>query len=310
VPQPNQLPKLNFPGIDGGMQRWLDQLTDTVNTLSGYNGTVQLSNHLDMSGNRVMNIGSPESGTDALSSGQANKSYSASALRPQLESGGSNPMSSYRMLNNGSQREARSSFLNDLMSTPPSANTIFPTTTSVSGGLQVTIPSGPFTFADGSSMMLIGRTDVLTPPTDFTISSISVTNNLVTVQTTTATGLTAGSAMTINGVTPSQFNGSFPVLTVISPTEFTYQDLIGTGTGSGGTVELNDVYYYTVNKRDPTVHLLGPYNGDTAENRLQVCFDGSQIVAVVVLTASGTLAGSSGGGGSPIQGSPTAGVFF
>ena len=91
---------------------------------------------------------------------------------------------------------------------------------------------------------------------------------------------------------------------------FTYQEDLGTVSGSGGKVELNNCYYYAVAKRSSVVALDGPFNGDTAQNRLKVSSDGSQIVAVVVLTNSGTQVSSSGGGGSAIVGSPTAGAFF
>lgn len=310
MPQPNQVPKLQFPDMPSDFQQHYQQLIDTVNTLSGYNGTVQLSNHLDLSGNRVMNIGAPVEENDALSSGVAKGSYSAPVLGPQLESNGTAPLKTLRQINNGSQREQQSSFLNDLMSSVPSANGIFPVATTVGGGVQVVVPPSLFTFADGSSIMLMTRTDILSLPASFTITSITVTGNVVTVVTSTPTGLAAGGAMTISGVTPSQFNGSFTVTSIISATSFTYQDDIGTGSGSGGSVDLNNVYYYAVKKRSPMVHLLGPYSGDTAANRLNANYDGLQIVAVVVITSGGSLVASTGGGGSPIIGSATAGVFF
>jgi hypothetical protein len=133
---------------------------------------------------------------------------------------------------------------------------------------------------------------------------------VVTVVTTAATGLAAGGAFTIIGVTPTGFNGNFSTTSVTPPDTFTYQDLLGTVAGSGGDVQLNNVWYYTAKKRSSDIFLLGPFSGDTADNRLNANVDGFQIVAVVVLTNSGGIIQSSGGGGSPISGSPAAGAFF
>lgn len=310
MPLPNQLPKLNFEGIDPVFQQWLHQLVDTVNTHSGYNGPIQVANHLDMGGNRITGVAAPVADTDVVTHAVAQASYSASALKPQLESNSSNPLTTYRIMNSGTQREAQSSWLNDLMSPVPSATAIFPQPVNIGGGVQVTIPSEPFTFADRSTVILIGRTDILSFPSTFSIISISVSGNVVTVVTSTPTGLTVGAGFTVFGVTPSQFNGSFTVASIISSTSFTYQNDIGTGSGSGGEIDLNNVYYYAARKRSNTIHLLGPYSGDTARNRLNAGYDGNQIIAVVTLIGSGALLSSTGGGGSPITGSPAAGAFF
>lgn len=302
---------MSFEGVDPTFQRWLDQLTDAVNIHSGYLGPTKFASHIDLGGNRITNVGPAIDASDAISSAVAEANYSAPALRPQLESNGSVPLKTMRQLNNSSQREQQSSFLNDLMSSPPSANAIYPTFASVGGGVQVTLPASLFKFADGSSFILQARTDILSLPLSFTISSISVTSNLVTVMTTAPTGLTSGMLMTVTGVTPVQFNGPFAVQTSTGGGgTLTYQDNIGTGSGSGGSVELANVYYYAVGKRTTFITLFGPFNGDTAQNRLEVNYDGFQIVAVVVLTASGGQDAQSGGGGNPIVGSPTAGTFF
>jgi hypothetical protein len=310
MPLPNELPKMSFEGVDPAFQKWLDQVADTINSHSGYNGPVKFADHLDMGGKRVTNIGAPVAVTDAISHSFAEKKYSAAALKPQLQAGSSQPLDTYRQINNQNQREVVSSWLNDLMSTPPSANAIIPLTTPSMGGISVTIPASPFTFADKSTVMLESRTDLLTLPISYAISAISCIANLVTVQTTLPITLTVGQGVTITGVSPSGFNGSFTVTSYTAPNIFTYQDDLGTVSGSGGNVELLNVYYYLVRKRSTKVSLIGPVSGDTAQNRLNANFDASQIVAVVVLTNSGSQVASSGGGGSAIVGSPTAGVFF
>lgn len=289
---------------------WLSQLTDTVNSLQGYNGEIVLNDHLNLNGKQIRNVAAPTSGTDVLTQAVAEASYSASALQPKLESTGSNPLKSVRRVNDPNQREQVSSFLNDLMSTPPSANSIYPSITVVGSNVQVAIPSSKFTFADRYSILLEGRTDLLALATSVAIVSISCSGNVVTVQTATPTGVVAGSSVTIASVSPASFNGSFTVATVIDSTHFTYQLDLGTASGSGGTVDLNNVWYYAIYKRQSNITLLGPYSGDVAQNRLEAGYDGYTILAVVVVTASGASISSSGGGGSPITGSPTAGCFF
>lgn len=306
----NQLGKPIFQGLPGDFLTHYSQLIDTVNSLAGFNGPIVLNDHVDLKGNRIQNLGTPVDQTDAIAHAFAEENYSAHALRPKFESTGTNPLKSVRRINDQNQREQGSSFLNDLMSTPPSANAIIPLTEVVGGGIQVTIPAGLFTFADGSSVYLQSRVDILSLPVSYSISSISCVGNLVTVVTSTPIPVAVGGGVTIVGVSPSSFNGSFTVSSVISSTSFTYQEDLGTVSGSGGHVELDNVWYYSVTKRSNVVRLFGPFSGDTAANRLQVNNDGFQIVAVVVVTNSGSKVSASGGGGSAIIGSPTAGCFF
>lgn len=309
---------MNFDGIDPTFQKWLDQVADTVNTHSGYNGTVQLADHLDLGGNRIMNIGAPAAPTDAITSGIAEGKYSAKTLKPQLQSGGSQPLDTYRMLNSGSQRESVSSFLNDLPSSVPNANAIFPTLTTSGGSVQVVIPASLFTFSDGSSILLNGRTDLLTLPMQYALTSISVASGVVTAvfsYTGTPPSIAAGNAGTISGVSPSAYNGTFTLISVVINTgamtvTIEYQDPSAGGAATGGFFQLNPVWYYAAKKRSADIYLLGPYATDSAQNRLNVNMDGYQIVAVVVITNSGGQVSQSGGGGSPIVGSPTAGAFF
>lgn len=306
----NQLPKLNFVGMDDTQQQWTNQLTDTINALLGFSGEIPLQNHIRMNGFRVKQIGAPVESTDAVSHGVAQKTYSASVLKPQLQSGGSQPLDTYRILNSSSQREISSGYLNDLMSAPPNANNLFPTLTTIGANVQVSIPAGLFTWADSSFVNTQARTDLLSKPAQFAIATIACVGNVVTV-TCAATGLVAGQVATITGVTPASFNGTF-VLTSSTGggTTLTYQLDLGTVSGAGGNVQINGVYYYSLKKRLTALSLHGAFSGDTLQNRIQACFDGSQIVAVVTITNSGGQIALSGGGGSAIVGSPTAGSFF
>jgi len=165
---------------------------------------------------------------------------------------------------------------------------------------------------------LQGRVDLLSLPAEYAITSISVSDNVVTVEfsyTGAAPNIVAGNVGTITGVTPSTYNGTFEWTSVVIDTvgktvTLQYQSSLASGSASGGDVQENGLYYYAAKKRSNEVYLFGPYSGDTLQNRLQSCFDGFQIVAVVNITASGGQVESSGGGGSAITGSPTAGGFF
>ena len=310
MPTPTQLGKLQIPGADPAFQIHYNQLTDAVNTLAGHNGTVKLANHLDMDGNRVQNIGDPSGSGDAISHGVAESSYSAPVLSPQLESPSRNSLKTYRQLNNQKQREASSSFLNDLMSTPPSANTVFPTVKNSGNQVIVSIPESTLRFSDGSSVRISGRTDILSRPSQYLISSLSVSNGIVTVQCA-PTGLVSGEIATIVPGSNSTFAGTFQLLSSSSSgSVLQYQSSSASGSDISGHVQENGVYYYSVRKGSRFLTLSGPYTSDTANSRLEVNFDGSQIVAVVVITSSGAQTANSGGGGSPITGSPTGGVFF
>lgn len=310
MPKPNPLGKINFEGMDPVFTQHYSQMIDTVNTLAGYNGEIELSDHVNMGGKRVTNVGDAVTPTDVVSSAVAQSRYSPSVLRPNFESKGSAPLQTMRRLNDPNQRELGSSHLNDLMSSVPNANQIFPIITNVGGGVQVVITPTRFKFADGSAVNLQGRTDLLSFPASFTIATISSSGTVVTLTTTTASGLTAGQAVFVQGVSPVGFDGLWQLTSATPPFTLTYQASLGTLTGSGGTLLVNGVYYYSVSKRSIALKLSGPFSNDTPNNRITTNFDGSQIVAVVVVTASGGQVQQSGGGGSPLTGSPAGGAFF
>jgi hypothetical protein len=59
---------------------------------------------------------------------------------------------------------------------------------------------------------------------------------LVTITTSVAHGLTAGQSVTISGVGVSSYNGTFPVVAILSSTRFTYiAGVSGLATSGGGT---------------------------------------------------------------------------
>ena len=309
--QINRIQKTAPNGIDPELQGWISQVTDAVNSLAGHNGSIPLADHLDLGGKKIMNVGAPQSPTDALSSGIAESKYSVQALAPQLESNTKTGLKSVRRVNDTNQREQSSSWLKDLMSTPPNSNAIYPTLSNSGADVQSVIPSSLFTWGDGTAILMLSRTDLLAKPVSYAIATISCSGNVVTVTLVAASTLVAGQIVNIVGVTPASFNGAYQLTSVSGGgTVLTYQLSLGTLSGSGGTVETLSCWYYYVEKRSNIVHLAGPFSADTAQNRLTVSFDGSQIVAVVVVTDSGGQVEQSGGGGSPITGSPSAGSRF
>jgi hypothetical protein len=67
------------------------------------------------------------------------------------------------------------------------------------------------------------------------ISAISRTTNVVTVTTSSISGVQVGANVTIAGVTDTSFNGTFPVATQADSTHFTYLQTAADASSSGGT---------------------------------------------------------------------------
>jgi hypothetical protein len=308
MPLPNKLPKAQSTAFDDDFQKWLSQLTDTVNTLAGYNGVIQLSDHIDMRGKNIKNVATPVDPTDAISSVHAESKYSPVVMRDALESQRDTQLRTYRQLNNPSQREQDSGFLNDLMSAPATSSTVIPLQTTAPG-VTIQIPASSFTWANGDSLNTIPRADALTAPGVYSISSIVVSGMIGTVNSTAP--VAAGGQVAISGYSDTRFNNVFQVFQIISSSQFTIQ--IGTEnlTVGSGSLQIGGIYYYSIKKRFGALNLSPSYSGDTLQNRLQVCSDGSQIVAVVSVSSSGTVRlSSTGGGGTPLIESPAAGGFF
>jgi len=98
------------------------------------------------------------------------------------------------------------------------------------------------------------------------ISAISRSSNTVTVDTTTSdVNLTTGQAITIAGVADPSFNGQF-VVSVNSPTEFTYAQAGSSTPSSGGTATFDPTPFYRAvlarSCRTCHVNQIEPYNFD------------------------------------------------
>jgi hypothetical protein len=80
--------------------------------------------------------------------------------------------------------------------------------------------------------------------TDFNQTGIYRYNNAVTVTTTTPHGRAAGDHVTIAGVADPSFNGTFPIDSVLSSTEFTYLQVgVNAASGSGTETPSPSVIY-------------------------------------------------------------------
>lgn len=299
MPLPNQVPKMQFPGMDPVFQKHYDQLTDTVNTLLGHNGPIQLANHLDLGGNRIMNVGAPTATTDAISSLVAQSRYSPTALKPYFESGGKNAFVGYRQINNQGQREQTSSWLNQLLSTPPNSNSIDPITSTSGGSTTVTIPASIYRFADGTKWFLPSRSDTITNPVSINITTFTVSGNVATVNLASAPSppFTSTTVVFISGT--GEIDGTYQIASIISPTSFTVV-VTGGVSGTGGTVTSGGTAYYYISKKFRRVLLATlPSSSDTPFNRLSVSTDSLQLVAVVGVNADGSVREGTAGGGTP-----------
>jgi hypothetical protein len=310
MPTPNELPQIPpIPDMDAVFQQHYNQLTNTVNHLLGYRGPIQVANHLDMSGKRVMNVGPATDPTDAVSSAYAETKYSAKALVPQIESNGTVPLKGYKQLNSGTQREQVSSYMNDLISATENANNIDPII-SGSGPFDITIPASKFQFADGSTRSFPSRTDSVTAPSSYTIAAWSISGGVATVilSVPAIPALTASTVVYISG-TGGVIDGSQKISAVLSSTAFQFQTN-ATGSGSSGTVSTGGVIYYYITKKSPIILMQQvATSADTPYNRLPISSDQQQLIAVVSISSSGNVQTSTAGGGTPTN-AANGGSFF
>jgi hypothetical protein len=88
MPKPPKLGKITFSSLPLQEQIQMSNLQDAVNILGGHSGEVELSNHLNLSGNKIKNVGAAQEPKDVVTSEVAEANYSARALRPKLEAAG------------------------------------------------------------------------------------------------------------------------------------------------------------------------------------------------------------------------------
>jgi hypothetical protein len=175
-PPPTPLQQLNFTEADlANPSQFIAQLNTTLNNHSqvlnqflGYGnnqGIIPVSGQLDLQGNKITGVAPATSGSDVVTHEIAEARYSAPALKKHFESGGQSSLISYRQLNNVQQRESSSAFLNDLVSTAPTANTSTVSATAPAGGTtSVTVSSGILSKVDNTIVAYMSLTSSLPVP--------------------------------------------------------------------------------------------------------------------------------------------------
>ena len=153
---------------DDSLTLFNQQMTNVVqqlNNLLGVNGMTKFANGIDLGGTRLTGLGAAVTDSDAISQSFGNSQYGAAALKPLFEALGKQVFQSYRRLNDKTQREKSSSFLNQLQSTAPAANTsLVSFGTPSAGTIPVTVSAGYFSRVDSSLQPYPARTDTLALP--------------------------------------------------------------------------------------------------------------------------------------------------
>jgi len=169
---------LKNPGL---LNTYLQSIVQAINQGNGSTGKTVLPAGVDVQGSTVSGVGEPQTPTDAVSKVHAENNYSAAALAPQLEAGGSNTLKSFRALNSKQQQESYSTFLNRVTNTTPTTNSTVVTASAPSGGsVTITIPAGFHQFPDGSIIPFGTFADTVAVPTSQTITSATRTAGVAT----------------------------------------------------------------------------------------------------------------------------------
>jgi hypothetical protein len=279
-----------------------------INYILGHGGEPPyLKSGANFGGMPVKNVGAPSSPGDVVTQSFANSTYGAAALAPQFQALGKHVFQSYRRINDRQQRENYSSFLNGVLNTTPTANTATLSQGSSSGGaIPITVSSGFHQRLDGSQVPFASRTDNLTLPLNYALSSLTRVGatGIVTGITSGANTIAVGNGIGIGGAIPITWQGNFVVLTVSPPFTFTYFQPGPNDSTSGGEVSLLSTFYYTISKGQNQLGLVVSSGADTWSNRASASQDGSTIVAVVTLNyQSMDLINSAAGATAPQTGS-------
>ena len=275
-------------------------LVNKVNLLAGHAGDVPLAGSLDLQGQTIKNVKPGTGPGEVVTKGQADENYGAAAIAPQLESSGKYPLKTVRRLNDTTQREGNSTFLNSLMNTTPTANDATLSYTGVSGGVcTVTVSAGHHIKLDGSVEAFAARTDTIAVPSSIALTSLVRASGVVTATSASPHGLTVGESVSVVSASDVTFIGNFAVVSVPDSTHFTFQQ---TGpddpSGLSGTASVGGVYYYNLANGENVLTLDGPYSADTWANRANSNNDGRVQIAVIVINSSGFSATQSSAGGT------------
>jgi hypothetical protein len=160
---------------------------------------------------------------------------------------------------------------------------------------QIGPAAGPTVIDENTLVAIVASPTGATQPSAVTIAASPGGANengfLVTITTTAAHGLTAGQSVTIAGVGVTSYNGTFPIVSVLSSTQFTYiAGASGLANSGGGTSASATATVQTVTAHGFSVGQLVTVAGVTVAG-----YNGTVTVASVPDSTHFTFAATSGG---------------
>ncbi len=155
---------LKQPSLDG-LNALLREVIEELNRRQGIGGPVLFESAADMQGNRVSNLAAPQAAGDAVSKEYAEANFVTLAkLQKTLEATGSNILQTTRRLNDTSQQELYSTFLNQTGDISPNSNNSTATVVANGANSDITITAGTVDYPDGSKISYAQRLDTVANP--------------------------------------------------------------------------------------------------------------------------------------------------
>jgi len=143
---------------------------------------------------------------------------------------------------------------------------------------------------DGTQFQLVNTPNVVGPKTSY-IASLSLTSNVVTINTTTAHGIAINDNVTVTAVTNTVVNGSYTVASVPTSTSFTYAltNANITATVDTGTVVNNSYLNLAINASGilPIIH--GGTGVEKFTQNAVIVGDGTNVPTGVLPSTNGNL---------------------
>lgn len=204
-------------------------LTDIANALStsvASDGQTAITANLPMSGFHHIGVADAQARTDYASAGQVQDNYltnltsiSGTNILTAFAPNGMNAYATgqkFTLIATGANTGAVTLNINGIGAKPVTKNGTTALTTGdiISGRAYEVI-------YDGTQFQVIGIA-ASTLATSTAIASVSLTSNIVTINTSAAHGISVGNNVTVTATTITAVNGTFTVLTVPTTTSFTY----------------------------------------------------------------------------------------
>jgi hypothetical protein len=292
-----QFTKEDFASDDGVamLNQHLSLLTQRLNAVQGNVGKVAFPAGVDMAGQAIENVNGVGPQHAAISHAQAEARYSAAALSPQLEAGQPTSLRSMRRLNDPTQTENHSNFMEGMLSTSPTTST----STITGSGSTVTVSAGYHLRPSGNIVPYAARTDTVSLSPTVSILTLVRASSIVTATTSGPHGLTPGAVITITSAIDPTFDGQFVVASTPTTTTFTYAQIAANASTTGGAVSEGSVFYYFLAANQKTLSLVGPFGSDSQQNRLSANRDGTVLIAVASFSGGEFNAAESAAGTTP-----------